>query len=82
MISSELDIKEKFVEMCKLMFLNSEGKVVFPFDDLRHDEDYIDFINHTDWRILESKMNNLVKLANTDHSVYNKDLETEIWEMI
>jgi hypothetical protein len=82
MINSELDIKSKFIEMCKLMFLNSEGKVVFPFDDLRHDDDYNDFINHNDWSILESKMNNLVELANTDIAVYEKDLETEIWEMI
>jgi hypothetical protein len=82
MISTQLDIKEKFVEMCKLIFINSKGEFVFPVENLIYDEDYNDFINHSDWKILESKMTNLISKVNQDNSILEKDVETEIWEMI
>lgn len=82
MINSELDIKEKFVEMCKLIFINGKGEFVFPIDSLIHDCDYSDFLKHSDWSTLENKMNNLISLINKDHSILEKDVETEIWEMI
>jgi hypothetical protein len=82
MINSELDIKEKFVEMCKLIFINGKGEFVFPLDNLIYDEDYSDFLKHTDWIILESKMANLISAMNTDVSILEKDVETEIWKMI
>ena len=82
MINSDLNIKEKFVEMCKLIFINGKGEFVFPIDDLLHDNDYSDFLNHSDWTILESKMTNLISKINQDNSILEKDVETEIWEMI
>jgi hypothetical protein len=82
MINSELDIKQKFVEMCKLIFINGKGKFVFPTDNLIHDIDYSEFLNHTDWIVLESKMTNLIELINKDHSILEKDVETEIWDLI
>lgn len=82
MINSDLDIKLKFVEMCKLIFINGKGEFVFPIDNLLYDLDYSEFLQHTDWPILESKMRNLISLINKDHSVIDKDVETEIWEMI
>jgi hypothetical protein len=82
MINSELDIKLKFVEMCKLIFINGQGYFVFPVDNLIHDKDYSDFLNHSDWTILESKMGNLITLINKDHSILELDVEDEIWEMI
>jgi hypothetical protein len=82
MINSDLDIKEKFVEICKLIFINGNGEFFFPLDNLIYDEDYSDFLKHPDWVILESKMNNLISLINKDNSIINKDVETEIWEMI
>lgn len=82
MINSELDIKEKFTEMCKLIFINGKGQFVFPIDNLIHDCDYSEFLSHSDWTILESKMNNLISLVNKDHSILQKDVENEIWEMI
>lgn len=82
MISSELDIKLKFVEMCKLIFVNGKGEFVFPTDNLIHDNDYSDFINHSDWFILESKMGNLISLINEDHSILELDVEDEIWDMV
>lgn len=82
MINSDLDIKLKFVEMCKLIFINGKGEFVFPIDDLIHDGDYSDFLNHKDWSVLESKMNNLISAINKDHSLLEKDVESELWEMI
>jgi len=82
MINSDLDIKDKFVEMCKMIFINTDGKFVFPIDNLIHDEDYSDFMNHSDWSVLESKMSNLISKVNQDSSILEKDVETEIWEMI
>ena len=82
MINSELDIKLKFVEMCKLIFINGKGEFVFPIDNLIYDNDYSEFLSHSDWTTLESKMNNLISLINKDHSIINLDVETEIWEMI
>ena len=68
--------------MCKLIFINGKGEFVFPIDDLLHDNDYSDFLNHSDWTILESKMTNLISKINQDNSILEKDVETEIWEMI
>jgi len=82
MINSEIDIKEKFVEMCKLIFINGKGEFVFPMENLTYDIDYLDFLSHTDWPILESKMANLISAMNTDVSILEKDVETEIWEMV
>lgn len=82
MINSDLDIKSKFVEMCKLIFVNGKGEFVFPIDSLIHDNDYTDFLNHQDWSTLESKMVNLIVLLNKDESILELDVEDEIWEMI
>ena len=82
MINSEIDIKEKFVEMCKLIFVNSKGQFVFPIDNLLYDTDYQDFLSHTDWPILENKMTNLISTMNSDISILEKDVETEIWDLI
>jgi hypothetical protein len=82
MINSELDIKLKFVEMCKLIFINGQGDFVFPIENLIHDKDYSDFLNNPDLTILESKMGNLITLINKDHSILELDVEDEIWEMI
>jgi hypothetical protein len=82
MINSELDIKLKFVEMCKLIFINGTGKFVFPIDNLLYDQDYSEFLNHSDWSVLETKMSNLITLMNEDHSILQKDVESEIWNLI
>lgn len=82
MINSDLNIKDKFVEMCKMIFINADGKFVFPIDNLIHDEDYSNFINHSDWSVLESKMTNLISKVNQDSSILEKDVETEIWEIV
>jgi hypothetical protein len=82
MINSELDIKLKFVEMCKLIFISSKGEFIFPIDSLIHDDGYSDFIKHSDWSVLDSKMKNLIELINLDNSLLKLDVEEEIWDRI
>ncbi len=82
MINNNIDIKEKYVEMCKLIFINNDGVFMFPFEDLQLDNDWNDFTNHQDYTILENKMNNLLNLVNQDPKILNLDVETEIWEMV
>ena len=82
MIVNDLDIKAKFSEMCNLLFVNSKGNFCFPFDNLIHDEEWDTFVENADYKILESKMINLLDLINSDNSILEMDLETEIWEMI
>jgi hypothetical protein len=82
MINEQLEIKEKFVEMCKMIFVSSTGKLVFPFENLEYDSDWNQFTNHKDYSILESKMKNLIKITNEDNTILNLDIETEIWDMI
>ena len=82
MIVNDLDIKVKFTEMCKLLFINSKGDFCFPFDNLIHDEEWTPFVENIDYKILEHKMTNLLVLVNSDNSILEMDLETEIWEMI
>lgn len=82
MINEQLDIKQKFVEMCKLIFVNSKGKFVFPIENLIYDQDWSNFLNHKDWNVLNNKMSNLINKLNEDNSILNLDVETEIWEMV
>ncbi len=82
MINNNIDIKEKYVEMCKLIFINKDGVFKFPFEDLQLDNDWNDFTSHQDYTILENKMNNLLNLINQDPEILNLDVETEIWEMV
>lgn len=82
MIKSDINIKEKFSKMCELIFINSSGKFVFPFENLEYDIDWMEFTSHADYNILKSKMNNLIKLTNEDLSILNLDVEEEIWEMV
>lgn len=82
MINEQLEIKQKFVEMCKLIFVNSKGEFVFPIENLIHDKDWSKFLYHKDWTILDRKMSNLITKINEDNSVLNLDIETEIWEIV
>jgi hypothetical protein len=82
MINNNIDIKEKYVEMCKLIFINKDGVFKFPFEDLQLDNDWNSFTTHQDYTILETKMNNLLNLVNQNPQILNLDVETEIWEMV
>lgn len=67
-------IKDKFVEMCYLIS-SDNGEYGFWWD-------YMDS-KDIDYKILNEKMKNLIKLLNDDDKfLLDKDIENEIWEII
>ena len=76
-----MDTKEKFVSLCSMIFISKDG-FSFPFEDIEYDSDYNDIRESKDYPLLESKMINLLKLINEDNLLINKDIETELWDLI
>ena len=74
-------IKKQFTELCKMIFIGANG-FQFPFDDVDHDDDLIQIRESVDYPVLKSKMENLIILINKDNSLINKDVETELWDLI
>ena len=74
-------IKQQFTELCKMIFIGSNG-FQFTFDDVDHDDDLIQIRESVDYPVLKSKMENLIILINKDNSLINKDVETELWDLI
>jgi hypothetical protein len=75
------DIKQNFTEMCKMIFVGSNG-FSFPFESIEHDPNFESLVESKEYSLLKEKMTNLLKLVNSDSSILDKDVETEIWEMI
>jgi hypothetical protein len=73
--------KEEFVKLCNLIYVGKEG-FTFPFEAIRHYEDYQDIYKSDRWIFLKEKMSKLLILVNSDNSLVGKDIETELWEMI
>jgi hypothetical protein len=81
MISDNLEIKQKFVEMCRFIY-ELDGEVYFPFDTVIHSNEWVPFKAHPDYAILKEKMANLLTLVNEDRSMAELDIEDELWDMI
>jgi hypothetical protein len=64
-----------------MIYINSNG-FQFPFDNIDHDDDLIQIRESIDYPVLKSKMENLIILINKDNSLLNKDVETELWDLI
>jgi hypothetical protein len=75
------DIKQNFVEMCKMIFIGSNG-FSFPFESIEHDPSFDNLVENKDYSLLKEKMVNLLAIVNIDNTILEKDIETEIWEMI
>lgn len=71
----------KFEKMCEMIYIGSKG-FSFPYDDLKHDQDLSFWTEDKDFPILKEKMDNLIKLINSDYSLINKDISKELWYMI
>ena len=74
-------LKENFVRMCKLIEVTSNG-LQFPDDIAELDTDFQDVYESSDYPMLRGKMDNLIKLINSDMSLVDKDIEDELWYMI
>lgn len=78
---NESELKDKFVKMCSLIEMNSDGEYIFFFDDVKY-RDY-ELSQYKHFNILKQKMKKLILLLNEDSiSLMNKDIETEIWKII
>lgn len=75
------DLKYKFAEMCMFIEPSSNG-MMCPFEDFESDDDLSYISLDKDYPILKEKMEKLLVLINEDMSLLNKDIETELWEMI
>lgn len=78
---NEQKLKESFVELCSQIFITSDG-FQFPFDSIRHNDDFKEILSSKDWSFLENKMANLLELINSDNSLISKDIETDLWTLI
>jgi hypothetical protein len=69
---------DKFVDMCELISVNSNGQ--FFFDSV--DVEFTDVYNDTDYPVLKEKMDKLIGLINEDNSLIEKDVQDELWLML
>lgn len=76
-----MKIKQEFTQLCSMIYISPNG-FKFPFEDIDHDDDFSSIRESVDYPILKSKMKNLLTLINKDHSLLNKDVETELWDLI
>jgi hypothetical protein len=75
------NIKEKFEKMCGYINVDEKG-LFFPYIVIDLVEELNSFKQDSDYPILKQKMDNLIKLVNSDSSVLDKDISEEIWDMI
>jgi hypothetical protein len=61
---------------------NNDQKIFFPFDTVEYTTDYSYLTEDKDYDFLKEKMSNLITLLNQDNSLIEKDIETELWNMI
>lgn len=78
---NEKEIKSKFVEMCRYIKLHN-GKFVCLYSNMEYDERFTKIFEDKDFNILKGKMENLLFIINKDNSLINKDVETELWNLI
>lgn len=78
---NDIEIKAKFVEMCKHIVIH-KGEFVCLYSNIEYDEDFSNIYNDNNYNMLKGKMKNLLVLINKDNSLLNKDVETELWDLI
>jgi hypothetical protein len=78
---NEEKIKADFVKMCGLLEITSSG-LMFPDEMIEIDSEFSEISESSHYEILRKKMDNLIKLVNSDSSLINKDIEKELWYLI
>jgi hypothetical protein len=81
-MNNKQDIKQDFVKMCGMIFVNSKGSLSFPFESIEHDPTYDYLVEGENYSVLKSKMSSLIEMINKDASILEKDIETEIWDIL
>lgn len=73
--------KQKFVKICHLIYIGKDG-FTFPYEDLDYDDDYVFIESVKEYKLIVSKMRNLIDLINNNVDYIYKDIETEIYDLI
>jgi hypothetical protein len=73
--------KQKFVKICHLIYIGKDG-FTFPYEDLDYDDDYALIESVKEYKLIVSKMKNLIDLINNNVDYIYKDIETEIYDLI
>ena len=73
--------KQKFVKICHLIYIGKDG-FTFPYEDLDYDDDYVFIESVKEYKLIVSKMRNLIDLINNNIDYIYKDIETEIYDLI
>ena len=80
-MKNEEQLKLKFIKMCETVELTGKGFVYF-YDRIKYDDDYSHLTEDKDYPLLKKKMEKFLTLVNNDYSLGNKDIETEIWDLL
>jgi len=67
--------------MCKHI-VDHKGKLVCLYSNIEYDENFSNIYNDRNYNMLKEKMENLLNIVNKDNSLINKDVETELWDLI
>lgn len=78
----EKKLQEKFLNLCKRLFISYDKDLHFPFNQIEYGRDYIDIKNDPDYPILKEKMKNLLILINSNRNLIDADIEDVLWHMI
>lgn len=70
-----------FVEMCKHIVIDTKGFTCL-WENLELDNDFEYITSDESYPMLKNKMKNLITLINKDYSIIEKDIETEIWDLV
>ena len=71
---------EKFEKLCTQIFF-WKGEFCFPFEGIKHNRRFSTIVEDKEYPLLETKMENLLKVLNVDMSKMNMDTE-ELWGVI
>ncbi len=80
-MENEEALKTMFVEMCKHVTIFN-GEFICLYSDMEYDGAYQYITESTDYNLLKDKMEKLLSLINTDRTLVDKDVETELWYMV
>lgn len=80
-MNKDKELKQKFVEMFKFVVPSGKGFICL-FEDIEYDTKNLSISNDPSYPFLKEKMIKTLKLVNSDLSLIEKDIETEIWNLV
>jgi hypothetical protein len=75
------NLKQKFVEMCKFI-TPYKGGFIYSEECIESDNDYSYITTNEHYNILKVKMDNLIRMINSDLTLFDRDIENDLWPII